>query len=196
MIKKELEIMSNTNSPLQNKLSIKSDNISLEYMDFIGKINLRISNVDVDTLNKVSAYLGYELPKNSGEVSTNDQTRTAWLGPNEFLIQCSEEKKDKLIADLNNNLINSFFALTDVSDYYITIRLSGTKSIDVLEKGCPLNFKEYLKNKNTCAQSYISKGTVLIDRLSDDKVFDILIRWSFADYLWEWLSDSCSEFIE
>jgi len=188
--------MSNTNSPLQNKLSIKSDNINLEYMDFIGKINLRISNVDVDTLNKVSAYLGYELPKNSGEVSTNDQTRTAWLGPNEFLIQCSEEKKDKLIADLNNNLINSFYALTDVSDYYITIRLSGTKSIDVLEKGCPLNFKEYLRNKNTCAQSYISKGTVLIDRLSDDKVFDILIRWSFADYLWEWLSDSCSEFIE
>ena len=71
-----------------------------------------------------------------------------------------------------------------------------SKSIDVLEKGCPLNFKEYLKNKNTCAQSYISKGTVLIDRLSDDKVFDILIRWSFADYLWEWLSDSCSEYIE
>ena len=83
-----------------------------------------------------------------------------------------------------------------MSDYYITIRLSGKKSIDVLEKGCPLNFKEYLKNKNTCAQSYISKGTVLIDRLSDDQVFDILIRWSFADYLWDWLSDSCSEFVD
>ena len=52
-------------------------------------------------------------------------------------------------------------------------------SIDVLEKGCPLNFKDYLKNKNTCAQSYISKGTVLIDRLSDDKVFDKLLSFIF-----------------
>jgi len=188
--------MNNTNSPLQDKQQIKSANINLEFMDFIGKINLRINSDDSDTLNRVSAYLGYDLPKSSGEVSTNDETRTAWLGPNEFLIQCSEDKKDKLITDLNTNLTDKFFALTDVSDYYITIRLSGVNSIDVLEKGCPLNFKDYLQNKNTCAQSYISKGTVLIDRLSDDKVFDILIRWSFADYLWEWLSDSCSEFIE
>ena len=35
-----------------------------------------------------------------------------------------------------------------------------------------------------------------IDRLSEDQVFDILIRWSFADYLWDWLSDSCSEFVD
>ena len=196
MIRKGLEIMSNTNSPLQSKDQIKSSNINLEYMDFIGKINLRIRDADTDVLNKVSAYLGYELPKNSGEVSTNDESRTAWLGPNEFLIQCAEDKKDNFIEDLNRNLNDCFYALTDVSDYYITIRLSGKKSIDVLEKGCPLNFKEYLKNKNTCAQSYISKGTVLIDRLSDDQVFDILIRWSFADYLWDWLSDSCSEFVD
>ena len=196
MIRKGLEIMSNTNSPLQSKDHIKSSNINLEYMDFIGKINLRIRDTDTDVLNKVSAYLGYELPTNSGEVSTNDESRTAWLGPNEFLIQCAEDKKDNFIEDLNRSLIDCFYALTDVSDYYITIRLSGKKSIDVLEKGCPLNFKEYLKNKNTCAQSYISKGTVLIDRLSDDQVFDILIRWSFADYLWDWLSDSCSEFVD
>ena len=53
MIRKGLEIMSNTNSPLQSKDQIKSSNINLEYMDFIGKINLRIRDVDTDILNKV-----------------------------------------------------------------------------------------------------------------------------------------------
>ena len=57
--------MSNTNSPLQSKDQIKSSNINLEYMDFIGKINLRIRDADTDVLNKVSAYLGYELPQKS-----------------------------------------------------------------------------------------------------------------------------------
>ena len=188
--------MNKISSPLSSKEQIKSNQINLEHMDFIGKLNLRIIDSDSETLNKVSTYLGYDLPKVSGEVSTNDESRTAWLGPNEFLIQCAEDKKDKFIKDLKRDMNDNFYALTDVSDYYITIRLSGEKSIDVLEKGCPLNFNEYLSKKNTCAQSYISKGTVLIDRLSEDKVFDILIRWSFADYLWEWLTDSCKEFAE
>ena len=48
---------------------------------------------------------------------------------------------------------------------------------------------------SSCAQSYISKATVLIDRLSDEPIFDISVRWSFAEYLWDWLADSSSEFI-
>ena len=75
------------------------------------------------------------------------------------------------------------------------MRLSGPKSIEVLTKACPLNFDQYLTKGNSCAQSYISKASVLIDRLSDDLVFDISVRWSFADYLWDWLSDSSNEFI-
>ena len=51
MIRKGLEIMSNTNSPLQSKDQIKSSNINLEYMDFIGNINLRIRDADTDVLN-------------------------------------------------------------------------------------------------------------------------------------------------
>ena len=48
--------------------------------------------------------------------------------------------------------------------------------------------------KDTCAQSYISKATVFIDRLADDQIFDISVRWSFAEYLWEWLEDASLEF--
>ena len=84
--------------------------------------------------------------------------------------------------------------MTDVSDYYLTIRLSGKKSIEVLTKGCPLNFKKYLNAKDTCAQSYISKATVFIDCLAEDQIFDISVRWSFAEYLWDWLKDASLEF--
>ena len=118
------------------------------------------------------------------------------MGPDEYLIQCPNERKIDFIKNLSETLQGSFYALTDVSDYYLTIRLSGIKSIDVIQKGCPLNFKEYLNKKDTCAQSYISKATVLIDRLADDKVFDILVRWSMAEYLWSWLEDSSLEFSE
>jgi len=181
-------------SPLSNKGDITSTEVQLESLSFIGKINLRIKHNDHESRKVVSEYFNYDLPNSSGEVQGNNETRTAWLGPDEFLIQCKEDKTYNIINDLIGILGNSFFSLTDVSDYYLTIRLSGKKSVEVLSKGCPLNFKKYLNMKDTCAQSYISKATVFIDRLADDQIFDISVRWSFAEYLWEWLEDASLEF--
>lgn len=183
-----------TFSPLSNKEKITSTELMLESLSFIGKINLRIKYDDHESLKMVSEYLNYDLPNSSGEVQGNNETRTAWLGPDEFLIQCTKDETSNIINELTDILGNSFYSLTDVSDYYLTIRLSGKKSIEVLSKGCPLNFKKYLNAKDTCAQSYISKTTVFIDRLADDQIFDISVRWSFAEYLWEWLEDASLEF--
>lgn len=183
-----------TFSPLSNKEKVTSSEVMLESLSCIGKINLRIKQDDNESRKIVSEYLNYDLPNSSGEVRGNDETRTAWLGPDEFLIQCTEDNKNNIINDLDNILSNSFFSVTDVSDYYLTIRLSGKKSIAVLTKGCPLNFKKYLNAKDTCAQSYISKSTVFIDCLAEDQIFDISVRWSFAEYLWDWLKDASLEF--
>ena len=188
--------MNKINTPLANKISINSRLISLESMDFTGKLNLRIKSTDIEAHSKISQFLTYDLPLKVGGISTNNQSRVACMGPDEYLIQCPNERKIDFFKNLGETLQGSFYALTDVSDYYLTIRLSGIKSIDVIQKGCPLNFKEYLNKKDTCAQSYISKATVLIDRLADDKVFDILVRWSMAEYLWSWLEDSSLEFSE
>ena len=182
-------------SPLTQKEKIASDNISLELIDFLGKINVRLKEDDVQARDAVEKYLTYKLPKSAGEVTGNNETRVLWLGPNEYLLLSEDEKKDNVINGLREILSDLFCAITDVSDYYLTMRLSGPKSIEVLTKACPLNFDQYLTKGNSCAQSYISKATVLIDRLSDDLVFDILVRWSFADYLWDWLADSSNEFI-
>lgn len=182
------------NSPLNDKIEIKSDAISLHNVNYVGKINLRVNEIDSDLRNKISDFLGYELPFNN-KVSGDNKTRTLWLGPNEYLILCEDNEKFNIINDLRSNLGSDFFAITDVSDYYLTMRLSGQNAIDVLSKSCSLDFKLNVSEKDTCAQTYINKATVLIDRLSEENIFDISVRWSFAEYLWEWLSDSCREYI-
>ena len=196
MIRRDLETVSSSYifSPLSRKESISSNDIKLESLPFIGKINLRIKYDDHESRKMVSEYFNYNLPNSSGEVQGNDETRIAWLGPDEFLIQSIEDKTSIIINELRDILTHNFYSLTDVSDYYLTIRLSGQKSIEVLSKGCPLNFKKYLNSKDTCSQSYINKATVFIDRLADDQIFDISVRWSFAEYLWEWLEDASLEF--
>ena len=182
-------------SPLSSKIAVDSKAVKLESVSFVGKINLRIKEEDGESRKIVSEFLRYNLPNFSGEVQGNNETRTAWLGPNEFLIHCLDAEKFNIINKIRDILGNGFYSVTDVSDYYITIRLSGEKSIEVLSKGCPLNFKQYLNIKDSCAQSYISKASVFIDRLADDQIFDISVRWSFAEYLWDWLEDSSKEFL-
>ena len=182
-------------SPLSSKIAVDSKAVKLESVSFVGKINLRIKEEDGESRKIVSEFLRYNLPNFSGEVQGNNETRTAWLGPNEFLIHCLDAEKFNIINKIRDILGNGFYSVTDVSDYYITIRLSGEKSIEVLSKGCPLNFKQYLNTKDSCAQSYISKASVFIDRLADDQIFDISVRWSFAEYLWDWLEDASKEFL-
>ncbi len=186
---------SNIFSPLSTKIAVDARGVKLESVSFVGKINLRIKEEDSESRKVVSEFLKYNLPNSAGEVQGNNETRTAWLGPDEFLIQCLDTEKLNIINNIRDILDNSFYSITDVSDYYITIRLSGEKSIEVLSKGCPLNFKQYLNIKDSCAQSYISKASVFIDRLADDQIFDISVRWSFAEYLWDWLVDASKEFL-
>ena len=148
-------------SPLSKKEKISSKEIKLESLSFIGKINLRIKHDDHESRKMVSEYFNYNLPSSSGEVQGNDETRTAWLGPDEFLIQCTEDKTSNIINELRDILSDNFYSLTDVSDYYLTIRLSGQKSIEVLSKGCPLNFKQvYLPEYSTDSSHFKDETTL------------------------------------
>ena len=66
--------------------------------------------------------------------------------------RCKKEYKTNIINDLRDILSDNFYSLTDVSDYYLTIRLSGQKSIEVLSKAF---------EKNTSIESSASKYPLL-----------------------------------
>ena len=84
-------------SPLAQKEKIASNNISLELIEFLGKINLRLNENDSQARDAVEKYLTYYLPKSAGEVTGNNETRVLWLGPNEYLLLSEDEKKVILI---------------------------------------------------------------------------------------------------
>ena len=101
-------------SPLSSKVAVESKGIKLESVSFVGKINLRIKDEDSESRKIVSEFLKYNLPISSGEVQGNNETRTAWLGPNEFLIHCSDNEKYNIINKISDILSNRFYSLTNV----------------------------------------------------------------------------------
>ena len=45
-----------------------------------------------------------------------------------------------------------------------------------------------------CAQTRLAKAPVLVRRLDDGGAYEIVVRRSFADYLWLWLEDAAAEY--
>ena len=121
----------------------------------------------MNCFNGIKDITGINLPLKSGEVFGNNDYRIQWLGPNEWILQCADNQRELLINNIKSKLAGEHFSITDVSDYYLTIRLSGVNSNEILSKGTPLDLETFICNKDMCAQTYIAKATVLIDRLSN-----------------------------
>jgi sarcosine oxidase subunit gamma len=116
-----------------------------------------------------------------------------WLGPDEWLIHCADDARPGLQERLQSALAGQPSALVDVSDYYVVMRLSGSRVFEVLAKGTPLDLHPRSFAEGCCAQTRFGHASVLLHKLSEDTV-DLQVRWSFAEYVWLFIVDGTREY--
>jgi sarcosine oxidase subunit gamma len=63
----------------------------------------------------------------------------------------------------------------------------------VVTKGCSVDLAVYLSAEDQCTQTLFAKASVLLWRSGGD-TFEIVIKRSFAAYLWQWLEDAAAEY--
>ena len=121
-------------SPLIFKEDFQANWVNLTSTELVGKLNFRCNSDNTIILNKIKDITGINLPLKAGEVFGNNEYRIQWLGPNEWIIQCADNEKNSLMNNIRSQLSSEHFSLTDISDYYLTIRLSGKNSNEILSK--------------------------------------------------------------
>ena len=133
---------------------------------------------------------GINLDEKALKVSSNDNTRIIWNGPNNWLLVST---KKNLLTTINKNLKDSDFAITDLSQSRAIIQLEGKNSKEVLKKGCPFNFNELLKDNSV--NSIFNGITITIDMIEDNpNIIRIFTLRSFGESLYHSITDSCLEF--
>lgn len=180
-------------SPL-SALPLPAGGIEMVERAYIGKVNLRGSPDDADFTAKVRDTLGIELPLVSNTTTSNDKYTVFWLGPNEWLIHCPQDSQTDLAATLGQSLQGQHVAVTDVSDYYLVIRISGTRAREVLSKGTPFDVHPSVFGPGACAQTCFGHATILLHCVEEPPVFDVQVRWSFGEYVWAYLVDGSKEY--
>ena len=140
-----------------------------------------IENLKIDNLN---------LKNETLNVSSNNDTRILWNGPNNWLLVST---KKELLNELVEKLDETNFAVTNLSHSRAIIELEGENAKEVLKKGCPYNFNEL--KKNNCLNSTFNGMSITIDFLDENpnKIRIFTLR-SFGESLYHSITDACLEF--
>ena len=166
----------------KNLLNI-SENKNLLIIQIVQYKNSTVSmgSIKIDNLNLVNKTLN---------VSSNNDTRILWNGPNCWLLVST---KKELLQEVIKKLDEINFAITNLSHSRAIIELKGENTIEVLKKGCPYDFNSL--KKNNCLNSTFNGMSVTIDFLDDNpnKVRIFTLR-SFGESLYHSIIDSSLEF--
>mgnify|MGYP006086701405 FL=1 len=140
-----------------------------------------INDIKIDNLN---------LKNETLNISSNNDTRILWNGPNNWLLVST---KKELLKEIIEKFDEINFAVTNLSHSRAIIELEGENAKEVLKKGCPYNFNEL--KKNNCLNSTFNGMSVTIDVLDDNpnKIRIFTLR-SFGESLYHSITDACLEF--
>ncbi|MDA9600806.1 sarcosine oxidase [bacterium] len=162
------------------KVSELSDFLIIQIVKYNSSLTA-IENIKIDNLS---------LRDEALKINCNADTRILWNGPNNWLLVSS---KKEILKEINEKLVDTDFAITNISHSRAIIQLEGKNTKEILKKGCPFNFNEL--KKDNCLNSTYNGMSVTIDMLDDnpDKIRIFTLR-SFGESFYHSITDACLEF--
>lgn len=161
---------------------------------FRGVVNLRVRRDDPIGRAALESALGTALPAVPRSATAGELTVLP-LGPDEWLAVGGEGPA--VSARLAAATPGQFLGITDLSENYTTLLLTGPQAGAVLAKGCPLDLHASVFQPGDAASSLVAKATVVLHLVGEDAsgaTFHLLVRRSFAEYLYRWLEDAAREY--
>jgi len=160
-----------------------TDGLTVVERGSLNKINLR-GNFESPSVNSaLSDLLGFACELSPNTFISDSASTLFWLGPNERLLYTDADPAG--IADKWK--ANSSTAAVDVSDYYTILRLSGAKARDVIASGSPFDVHADVFGSGQCTQTRFGNASVLISNHADTPVFQLQVRWSYAEYVFDYI---------
>ena len=185
--------MLNYNTPIKEDKS---------YPDLVMKeikpiMKLIIRGKTKDFITAIGKNLNMILPTEANTTTKGDTLTALWLSPDEWMLISNEIISEETNTyKVEDNLINNISkaklgAVTDVSDQFVLINIKGSKVFDLFATGSPFNFNEFKDKKGSVIQTILSHIDVII-HLTEINEVNLLVRRSFSEHLYSWLSDSAS----
>lgn len=166
--------------------------VVLKEVKLMGHLTLRCNPEDTELVKSVSSVLGFALPLKPLSSAAKGDYAARWISPDEWLITIPGLAAFDVETAFREQ-VKGHYSLVNGSGGSTILELSGEHAVDVLKKSTPidLHLAEFPVGK--VVSTVFAKSGAIIRRLDEDK-FELVVRRSFADYLWLWIQDASLEF--
>ncbi|MGR0278664.1 sarcosine oxidase subunit gamma [Marinomonas dokdonensis] len=170
----------------------QSGGVHLREHKLLGHLTLRCNPNNAEQLAAVEQVLGVALPLQPLTSVVQGDYSIRWMSPDEWLI---------LVPGLETFAIESAFrdampghySLVNSSGGSTVLELSGDNVIELLQKSVPVDLHLSVFPVGKVVSTLFAKTTVTIRRLENLR-FELVVRRSFADYVWLWIQDASLEY--
>lgn len=185
------------NSPLAHRTAIEAPGgvAALVERPHLGKIVLRADpDIAAAVVKKAT---GADLPLTPNTSSKMKSGSILWLGPDEWVLVTEAGEEEFLLDAQSRVLAGSHYQVVNVTDQHTVITLSGTRAREMLMKLTTLDLHpSQFKPGDVAGTMFGNAVATLYDgsKKGGMPVFDLIVRRSFAEYLWCILAEAGREF--
>lgn len=168
--------------------------VTLFERPFLGHIVLRGRSEEPVFAAACRQVLGIEPPSAPNTVVEGEGVVACWQRPTQWLILCEGDTLQGRLDGLRQALGETHSGVIDESGGQTLIAVSGDRAADVLAKGTTLDLHPRAFGAGRCAGTLLAKSQAFIRVVEPGRSFEVVVRRSFADYLWQWLRDAAQEY--
>jgi sarcosine oxidase subunit gamma len=161
---------------------------------FLGQLVLRGNAQDEGFRSGVERVLGLALPLALGLVPRDESRGVSiqWMSPDEWLILVPAGLEFEAEAALRREL-SGHYALMNVTGGQTVLELAGPKVRELLMKCTPYDVHPRAFPVGKGVSSVFAKSSAVIRRVDENR-WELVVRRSFANYLYAWILDAAEEF--
>lgn len=180
-----------TQTPLWNREPLQNANIRIEECPLIGHFNLRM---DPNSKYRAAAeaILGARLPDAPLSSTRTEDLTIFWMAPDDWLVLMPFEKAASFETEFRDAM-KGHYSIVDVSGGQTVIRLAGISAREVLQKSTMIDVHPEQFPVGKVVGTSFAKSAATLTRVEED-TYDLIVRRSFAEYIWEWLCDASAEY--
>ena len=164
----------------------------LRELPLCGQFNLRLNPANTEQMKIAADLIGGPLPTKPLTSAQYGDVRVIWTAPDDWLIimpwsaACDFESQYRAAQ-------TGHYSIVDISAGQTLIELIGPESRNVLKKAAPIDVHPQAFPIGKCVGTVFAKSAAGIVRTGDDSYL-LVVRRSFADYIWDWLADASAEY--
>lgn len=136
--------------------------------------------------------LGVALPLNPLTSVEQGDLVLRWIAPDEWLITLPNHQVFDLETRFRNEM-NGHYSLVNGSGGMTVYKLRGERVVDMLRKSTPVDLHGSVFPVGKVVSTVFAKAGAVIRRTSETE-FELVVRRSFADYIWLWIQDASQEY--